>query len=90
MRGAASGSDHRHCRQAVRLQLAISLALLPLLALWFNQLSLVSPLANAYAIPVIGMVVTPLALLLALASLMPGAAWLCAGLAWAAHGLLAV
>lgn len=78
------------CRQAARLQLAISLALLPLLALLFNQLSLASPLANAYAIPLIGMVVTPLALLAGLAALTPGLESACGWLVWAAHGVLAL
>ncbi|MCB5362985.1 DNA internalization-related competence protein ComEC/Rec2 [Pusillimonas sp. CC-YST705] len=77
-----------YLRQAAYLQLAISLALLPLLALWFNQLSLASPLANAYAIPLIGVGVTPLALLLGFAALVPGLDSLCMVLAWAAHGLL--
>lgn len=76
--------------QAARLQLGISLALLPLLALWFNQLALASPLANAYAIPVIGALVTPLALLLGFAALVPGLEFICHALAWAAHGLLAL
>jgi len=75
---------------AAGLQLTINLVLLPLLALWFNQLPLASPLTNAYAIPVIGMVVTPLALLLAAASAVPGLEGLAAVLAWAAHGILSV
>ncbi|HXH04065.1 MAG TPA: DNA internalization-related competence protein ComEC/Rec2 [Candidatus Competibacteraceae bacterium] len=47
----------------VRLQLVISLALLPLTALFFQQASLVSPLANLLAVPWIGFVTLPLVLL---------------------------
>jgi len=77
-------------RHAVGLQLTVNLVLLPLLALWFNQLPLASPLTNAYAIPLIGLVVTPLSLLLAASSAIPGLEWLAAALAWAAHGVLAI
>lgn len=45
-----------------RIQWAITLALAPLLLVWFQQMSLVSPLANAVAIPMVSLVVTPLAL----------------------------
>jgi competence protein ComEC len=45
-----------------RMQWAITLALAPLLLVWFQQMSLVSPLANAVAIPLVSLVVTPLAL----------------------------
>ena len=45
-----------------RIQWAITLALAPLLLIWFQQMSLVSPLANAIAIPLVSLVVTPLAL----------------------------
>ena len=45
-----------------RVQWAITLALAPLLLIWFQQVSLVSPLANAVAIPLVSLVVTPLAL----------------------------
>lgn len=48
------------------LQWAATLASLPILLLVFQQFSLVSPLANAVAIPVISFIVTPLALLAAL------------------------
>ncbi|NJD25338.1 MAG: DNA internalization-related competence protein ComEC/Rec2 [Betaproteobacteria bacterium] len=44
------------------VQWAATLASLPVLLLVFQQFSLVSPLANALAIPVISFVVTPLAL----------------------------
>jgi competence protein ComEC len=45
-----------------RVQWAITLGLAPLLLVWFQQMSLVSPLANAVAIPLVSLVVTPLAL----------------------------
>ncbi|MFC4161110.1 DNA internalization-related competence protein ComEC/Rec2 [Chitinimonas lacunae] len=44
-------------------QWAATLGSLPLLALWFRELPILSPLANALAIPVVSVVVTPLALL---------------------------
>lgn len=50
-------------RTAVRVQLAVTLALIPATVLLFHQLSLVSPLANAIAIPVVSWAVTPFALI---------------------------
>ena len=47
-------------------QWAVTLGSLPLLLLFFQQFSLVSPLANALAIPLVSFVVTPLALVFAL------------------------
>lgn len=44
-------------------QWAVTLGLVPLLLAMFQQISLVSPLANALAIPVVSFVVVPLALL---------------------------
>jgi competence protein ComEC len=73
---------------AGRLQWAISLALLPMLAAMFNEVSLVSPLANAYAIALIGMVVTPAALLLAGFALIPGAESLASWVSWLGHGVM--
>lgn len=75
-------------RAAAGLQLAITLALTPVLAGLFYEVSAVSPLANAYAIPVIGLLVTPLALLAAGAALVPGVGGLAAALAWLSHGAL--
>lgn len=43
-------------------QVAVTLGSLPMLLAWFGQVSLVSPLANAWAIPWVSFVVTPLAL----------------------------
>nr|WP_218947982.1 DNA internalization-related competence protein ComEC/Rec2 [Pollutimonas harenae] len=72
---------------ATRLQLAITVGLMPLLAVIFHEVSIVSPLVNAYAIPIISLVVTPLALLLAGTAMVPGLAFVaqaCAGLGHAA------
>jgi len=46
-------------------QWAVTVGSLPLLLLLFQQFSLVSPLANAVAIPVVSFIITPLALLFA-------------------------
>jgi len=46
-----------------RMQWAITVGLTPMLLALFQQVSLVSPLANAFAIPVVSLAVTPLALL---------------------------
>ena len=50
------------CRGWGRTQWAITVGLAPLLLVLFQQVSLVSPLANAIAIPLVSLVVTPLAL----------------------------
>lgn len=55
-----------------RAQWAMSLGLLPVLLALFQQFSLVSPIANAIAIPLMSFVITPLALLATL----PGLAFL--------------
>ena len=73
---------------ASRLQLSITAGLMPLLALVFHQVSVASPLANAYAIPVISLAVTPLSLLLAASALVPGLGGLAVGCAWLGHALL--
>ena len=55
-----------------RLQWRISLALIPLLIFLFQQASLVSPLANLIAIPIVSLLVVPLTLLAtSLVSLFP-------------------
>ncbi len=48
---------------AARVQIAVTLALVPATVLLFHQLSIVSPLANAVAIPTVSWAVTPLALI---------------------------
>ena len=55
--------------EAVNTQWAITLGLLPLLIVMFGQVSIVSPLANAFAIPVISLLVVPSAILGSLLSL---------------------
>ena len=52
-----------------RIQWAMSIGLIPPLLAMFQQVSLVSPLANAFAIPLISFVVVPLTLLGALVPL---------------------
>ncbi|WP_251373136.1 DNA internalization-related competence protein ComEC/Rec2 [Polynucleobacter ibericus] len=49
-------------REACRVQVVVTLALLPFTLFWFYQVSLVSPLANAFAIPLVSYIVTPLAI----------------------------
>lgn len=50
-------------RAAVRVQLAISVALIPLLLAQFQSFPLLSPVANLVAIPIVSFVITPLVLL---------------------------
>ena len=52
-------------RGLMRAQLAITLLMVPLLLILFQQFSLIAPLANALAIPVVSILITPLALLYA-------------------------
>lgn len=68
-------------REWGRAQWAMTLGMVPAMLLLFQQFSLVSPLANALAIPVVSFVVTPLAL----ASIVPGLGWLL----WPAYWVLA-
>ena len=60
--GARIGQIH-WLKAAVQTQWAVTIGMLPLLLVMFNQASVISPIANAFAIPVISFVVTPLALL---------------------------
>jgi competence protein ComEC len=73
-----------HLALAGRTQWSVTLGLVPLTMLMFGQVSLVSPLANAVAIPLVSFIVTPLALL---GSLLP--APLCGWLLLAAHAAVA-
>ncbi len=50
-------------KEAIHTQWSATWALVPLLLLLFGQVSLLSPLANAFAIPVVSLGVVPLALL---------------------------
>ncbi|MGH8744108.1 MAG: DNA internalization-related competence protein ComEC/Rec2 [Burkholderiales bacterium] len=72
-----------------RVQWAVTLGLAPLLLILFQQVSLISPLANAVAIPVVSFIVVPLTLLGSLPLLdflLPAAhlimEWLMIGLTW--------
>jgi competence protein ComEC len=49
-------------REACRVQAVVTLALLPFTLYWFYQVSIVSPLVNAFAIPLVSYIVTPLAI----------------------------
>lgn len=73
-----------------RSQWAATLASLPILLLVFQQFSLVSPLANAIAIPVVSVPVTGLALLAGLFALLPGLESVVGLLLQVAHGIFAL
>ena len=49
-------------RLGAHTQYAVTLGLLPLTMLLFSQVSIISPVANAVAIPLISLIITPLAL----------------------------
>ncbi|WP_336579606.1 DNA internalization-related competence protein ComEC/Rec2 [Alcaligenes sp. CHO6] len=73
---------------AAWLQILVTLALLPAVAPLFHEVSLASLPANAYAITLIGSIVTPLVLLLLiLVALQAPSAW-CESLAYLAHAVL--
>jgi competence protein ComEC len=46
-------------RSAAHVQFAVTVALAPLTVYWFAQIPLIGPLANAFAIPWVSMLVTP-------------------------------
>lgn len=48
---------------ACRVQAVVTIALIPLTLYWFSQISIVSPLSNAIAIPLVSWLVTPLAMM---------------------------
>jgi competence protein ComEC len=50
-------------KNAVDVQLTVSLGLSPLLLFFFNQTSLISPLVNFVAVPIVELLVVPLALI---------------------------
>ena len=62
---AVGGRLHRlhWLQEAVVTQWAVTLGLIPLLLVMFQQFSLISPVANAVAIPVVSLIVVPLTLL---------------------------
>ncbi len=60
-------------RGLIRAQLVVALGLAPLVAAFFGQISLIGPIANLCAIPVVGWLVVPAALTGAVATLLhPG------------------
>jgi competence protein ComEC len=54
---------YRIFKEGAHTQYVVTIGLVPLTMLLFGQVSLVSPLANAFAIPLVSLFVTPLALL---------------------------
>lgn len=84
--GAALVGSPSGWRQRLRtwgvVQWTATLASFPVLLLVFQQFSLVSPLANAVAVPLVSFIVTPLALLAALIPWWPLAALAHAVLGW--------
>ena len=57
---------------AVKTQIAVTLGLLPMTLALFQEVSVISPIANAFAIPVVSLFVVPIALLGALLGALPG------------------
>ncbi|TCV90399.1 DNA internalization-related competence protein ComEC/Rec2 [Sulfurirhabdus autotrophica] len=55
-------------REAITTQWAVTLGLVPALLVLFQQVSIISPIANAFAIPVVSLIVVPLTL----AGIIPG------------------
>lgn len=86
---ADSQSRARQCwfviKESARLQWIITLAMLPVLAYLFQQVSLSSPFANAVAIPIVTFIVTPFALMTALIAMIPGGESIASWTAWFAH-----
>ena len=60
--GVGRIGDGSTLKAAARAQWAVTLGLVPLMLMLFQQISLVSPLANAIAIPVVTFIVVPLTL----------------------------
>ena len=84
LRGTAGKRRMQALADACRTQYAVTVGLVPLTLLLFGQVSLVSPVANAIAIPLVSFAVTPLALAGSVAPA-PLSAWLLQ----AAHWLMA-
>ncbi len=62
-------------KEVSRIQLALSVLLVPMTVVWFGQLSLVAPIANLIAIPMVGVLVLPMLLVaLLLEPVAPGIA----------------
>ncbi len=82
MLGGRFGPPRPAWREAVSLQLGITLAMAPALLVLFQSFSVVAPLANALAIPLVNILITPLVLLAAVLPL--------DALLWLAHWLAAL
>jgi competence protein ComEC len=80
----------RRVVNGLRLQWSLTAALTPPLAYLVNTVSLGSPFANVVAIPVVGMIVTPAALLGAALSTVPGCGAAAAALLHAANAVFTV
>lgn len=68
-------------RQALASQWVVTLAFVPVLLCMFNQVSLISPIANALAIPIVSLAIVPMSIvgaLLPIDSALHLAAWLLA------------
>ncbi len=52
----------RRVASAARIQYSVTIGLAPLTAAWFAQISVIGPLANAFAIPWVSFLVTPVVL----------------------------
>jgi competence protein ComEC len=84
----ALGSLARHARSGLRTQVVATLGLAPLTLVFFQQVSLVGLFANLVAIPLVTLLITPLALLgVAATPLWSAGAWITQQLA---HGLEAL
>jgi len=97
---SSSGKWIKSIHSATRTQYVVTLGLIPMTMLLFGQFSIVSPIANAIAIPLISFLVTPLSLLgsvlpAPLSNWLLGFAhllmeWLAYGLEWLSRSPLAV
>jgi competence protein ComEC len=72
--------------QIGKVHLAMAIGLGPLLILFFQQVSLVAPLANYLAVPLIGVLITPLSLLAVLVAFI--SPWFASVLLWPVETLL--
>lgn len=69
-----------------RIQWAMTIGLVPMLLAMFQQVSLVSPIANAFAIPLVSLVVVPLTLL---GAMLPSYSGIWGAPLWLAHTVMA-
>lgn len=63
---ARQGLRHRSCldkiKSLVKMQCLLSVAIMPLTVIYFGEISLVSPLANLFAVPLVSFLILPLIL----------------------------